>query len=67
MNSNLESIYLYYIILGSCILIAYILCFSYWIYRTHLRIVYLRLSLTNLPIEILTENNTLSLLKRMLY
>ncbi|CAD8193890.1 unnamed protein product [Paramecium pentaurelia] len=64
-QSDLNLMYTYYLVTGLMLLLFYLLFYGCWIYRTNQRLIQLRLILTNLPIEVLTEQHTLSLLKKL--
>ncbi|CAD8212474.1 unnamed protein product [Paramecium pentaurelia] len=64
-NDNLYLSYTYYLITGFLLLVIFLTFYGYWIYNSNQRLILLRLILTNLPIEVLTEQNTLSLLRKL--
>lgn len=64
-NDNLYLLYAYYLITGVIVLIIYCSFYGCWISRSNERLILLRLILTNLPIEVLTEPHTLTILKKL--
>lgn len=56
---------LYYALAGVIIVSCYLAGFLLWVRQANERLIKTRLSLVNLPIEILTEPHTLSLLKEL--
>ncbi|CAD8162327.1 unnamed protein product [Paramecium octaurelia] len=64
-QNDLNSLYTYYLVTGLMLLLIYLVFYGCWIYQTNQRLIQLRLILTNLPIEVLTEQHTLSLLKKL--
>ncbi|CAD8116246.1 unnamed protein product [Paramecium sonneborni] len=64
-ENDLNLLFTYYLVTGLMLLLIYLIFYGCWIYRTNQRLIQLRLILTNLPIEVLTEQHTLSLLKKL--
>ncbi|CAD8127345.1 unnamed protein product [Paramecium sonneborni] len=64
-NDNLYQSYYYYLITGFLLLLIFLTFYGYWIYSSNQRLILLRLILTNLPIEVLTEQHTLALLRKL--
>ncbi|CAK69076.1 unnamed protein product (macronuclear) [Paramecium tetraurelia] len=64
-NDNLNLSYTYYLITGFLLLIIFLTFYGLWIYNSNQRLILLRLILTNLPIEVLTEQHTLTLLRKL--
>ncbi|CAD8101568.1 unnamed protein product [Paramecium primaurelia] len=65
MGEDLNVVYSYYLAAGISLVLIYIIVFGIWMYSTNQRLILLRLVLTNLPIETLTEPHTLTLLKKL--
>ncbi|CAD8206676.1 unnamed protein product [Paramecium octaurelia] len=65
MAEDLDVIYSYYLAAGISLIVIYCIIFGIWMYSTNQRLILLRLVLTNLPIETLTEPHTLTLLKKL--
>lgn len=65
MQNDLQATYLYYLLAGILIEIIFLSAYIYWFHHTNKRLIRIRLALVNLPIEILTESHTLSILKRL--
>ncbi|CAK61089.1 unnamed protein product (macronuclear) [Paramecium tetraurelia] len=64
-QNDLNLMYTYYLVTGLLLISIHFLFYGCWIHRTNQRLIELRLILTNLPIEVLTEQHTLSLLKKL--
>lgn len=64
-NDDLYLLYAYYLISGIVLIILYISFFGCWIKKSNQRLIFLRLILANLPIEVLIEPHTISTLRKL--
>lgn len=55
MDKDINNIYVYYLLAGIVIILIFIILYSLWIYRCNKRLIGIRMGLSNLPIEIITE------------